>query len=140
MSERRSEKCHHPVAGELIHNSLEAVNLSEGELQVTIEEIPILLGVEALGDGRRPHEVTKEDGDELALAGNRGRAGPNSIGEAFRDVSHEACQTLVEGGSRPRGFGRGGRRRRRRLRLDRSAAIGAKTIRGIERRAATRAA
>ncbi len=48
----RAEQRHHAVAGQLIDDAFEAINLVKGQLQVLIEEVAIFLRIEALGDRR----------------------------------------------------------------------------------------
>ena len=47
VRDRRAEERHHAVARELVDDALEAVDLAEGELEVLVEEVAVLLGIEA---------------------------------------------------------------------------------------------
>ena len=52
VRDRRAEERHDAVAGELVDDALDAVDLAEREREVLLEELAILLGIEALGDRR----------------------------------------------------------------------------------------
>src|SRR5205807_3476658 len=51
---------------DLVHDPLDTVDLAEGELQVLVEQVVVLLGVEPLGDRGRARQVAEEDGHLLA--------------------------------------------------------------------------
>jgi hypothetical protein len=65
---RGPEERHQAVAGERVHDALESVDLAERHLEVALDELAVLLGIELLGDRRRADEVAEHHGDLLALA------------------------------------------------------------------------
>ena len=106
MRDRRAEERHHAVAGELIDDALEAIDLAEGELEVLVEQVAVLLGIEALGDRGRADEVAEEHGDQLALAGDGPLRGADLVREILGNVPREAVEAVL-GGRRSRRGRRG---------------------------------
>src|SRR5439155_166381 len=82
-------------ARDLIHDALEAVDLAEGELEVLVEQVVVLLGVEPLGDRGRAGEVAEEDGHLLALARDGVLRGADLGRERLRNVTREARERFV---------------------------------------------
>jgi hypothetical protein len=79
-----AEEGHDPVAGELVHRSLEAVDaVTEDPHEAVHEPVP-LLGVEFLLKVHRPLHVGEEDGDLLALAFQGRPGGPDLLDEVLR--------------------------------------------------------
>ena len=71
---RRAEQRHQAIARELIHHAFHAVDLGKDDVEILLEQVVVLLGIEALGDADRAHEIAEEHRDELALAGDRREA------------------------------------------------------------------
>ena len=93
VGDGRSEQRHDAVAGELRHDALDAIDLAGGDRDVLLEEIAILLRVEALGDGRRADQIAEHHGHELALARNDALTGADLGGEDGGDLARGRCVT-----------------------------------------------
>ena len=65
---RRAEEGHEPVARQYVHHAFEAVDLGEGDVDVVLDQVVVLLGVEPLGDRDRADQVAEQHRDLLALA------------------------------------------------------------------------
>src|SRR5205807_6354200 len=85
---------------DLVHDPLDTVDLAEGELQVLVEQVVVLLGIEALGDRGRAREVAEEDGHLLALAGDRLARGADLVREGLGDLLGEPLDRIVGGRGR----------------------------------------
>ena len=68
VRDRRAEERHEAVAGELVDDALEAVDLVEREVEVLVEQLAVLLRIEPLGDRGRADEIAEQHRDLLALA------------------------------------------------------------------------
>ena len=68
VGERRAEERHDPVAHDLVHGALVAVDGLHHALEDGVEEFSRLLGVAVGEELHRALEVGEEDGDLLALA------------------------------------------------------------------------
>src|SRR5262245_57653483 len=88
----RAEKRHHAVAGQLIDDTFEAVDLVKGQLQVLIEEVPIFFRIEALGDRRGADEITEEDRHQLPLARDRSLNVADLVREILGNVAGETVE------------------------------------------------
>ena len=67
VSSRRAEDGHHRVADELLHRAPVALELGAQLRVVRRERGAHVLGVELLGERRRPDEIGEEDADDLPL-------------------------------------------------------------------------
>src|SRR5206468_5392077 len=74
---------------------LQAIYLAERELEVLVQQVVILLGIEALRDRGRAREVAEEDGHLLALAGDRLLRGADLVRETLGDLLGEPLQRIV---------------------------------------------
>jgi haloalkane dehalogenase len=90
--ERRAEKRHDAVAGELDDGAFVAVDLVEHVAEAAVHERAHLLGVDALGDARRADDVGEEHGHELPLAFERG-AGRADARREVRGVYDDGAGT-----------------------------------------------
>ncbi len=128
VSDGRAEQRHEAVARQLVDDALDPVDLAEGELEVLVEKIVVLLGVEPLGDRGRPHQVAEENGHELPLSGGAASGVANLASELGGDVPR---QTVVgrrgrrRGGRGLRGEGLSAIRAEAKLRTDLGAAASA---------------
>jgi len=68
VGDRSSKQRHHAIARELIDDALEAIDLTQRQLQILVEELAVELRIEALGDSRRIHQIAEENRHALALA------------------------------------------------------------------------
>jgi hypothetical protein len=113
LCHRGAEERHEAVAGEHRDDALIAVDLREGELEILVEEVVVLLGIELLGDRRRAGEIAEEDRHLLPLALDVALCRADLVREGRGDAARET----VEGAA--------GRCRRRPW--DLAAALGAET-------------
>ena len=72
VGERRAEERHDPVAHDLVHRALVAVDRLHHPLEHGVEELARLLGIAVGQQLHRALEVGEEHGDLLALAFERG--------------------------------------------------------------------
>jgi hypothetical protein len=83
VGERRAEERHDPVAHDLIHRTLVAMDSLHHVLEYGIEDLPGLLGVAVGQQFHRAFQVSEEHGDLLALA-FQGRLGRQDLlGQMF---------------------------------------------------------
>ena len=68
VRERGAEQGHDPIAGELVHGSLETVNAVTEDREEAIHDRPPQLGVRALGEVHRADHVREQHRDLLSLA------------------------------------------------------------------------
>jgi len=68
VGDRRAENRHQAVSGELVHDAFVAVHAGNGVFQVGVEELPVVFGVEPLGDPRATGQVAEEYRDLALLA------------------------------------------------------------------------
>jgi hypothetical protein len=106
----RAEERHQAVTGQLVDDSLEAVDLGEGDLEVLLEQLAVYLRIEPLCDLRRSDEVAEQDRHPLALA-RRSAGAAQLVRQGIRNVSGESRQAVF-GRRRPGARRIGGRRRR----------------------------
>ena len=71
---RQAENGHHRVADELLGPAAQRGQLLGGGVEEAAQDLPGPLGVEALGQARRVHEVREQDGHHLAFLGLDQRA------------------------------------------------------------------
>ena len=95
VRDRRAEERHHAVAGELVDDALEAVDLAEAELDVLLEQLAVLLGVEPVGDRGRADEVAEQHRDELALAARAVGGRDQAADEALGHVAPELLEPVL---------------------------------------------
>ena len=103
MRHRRSEQRHQAVARELVHHAFHPVDLGEDHVEILLEEVVVLLGIEALGDADRADEVAEEHRDEFALAGDRReardrlrrRTGPSAREDASERIARGRWEIVV---------------------------------------------
>ncbi len=62
-----SPNCHHRVPDEFLDATPVALDNGAGRVEVVRKELPYVLGVASLGEGRVADEVGEKDGDEPAL-------------------------------------------------------------------------
>ena len=82
----RAEERHDPVAHDLVHGALVAVDGLHHVLEHGVEELARLLGIAVGEQLHRALEVGEEDGDLLALAFERGLGGEDLLGEVLGGV------------------------------------------------------
>ena len=111
VRERRAEEGHDPVAHDLVHGALVAVDSFHHPLEDRIEELPRLLGVAVGEQLHRALEVGEEHGHLLPFAFERALGGQDFLGEVLGGV----------------GLGRGELVRRR---AERSGALAAELVLG----------
>ena len=63
----------HGVADELLHGAAVALDQRAGQLEVTGEQLPQVLGLAGLGQRRPAHQVDEDDGDPAQFAASRSR-------------------------------------------------------------------
>ncbi len=81
VGQRGAEEGHDPVAHDLVHGPLVAVDGLHHAFQDRVEEFPRLLGVPVGQELHRPLEVSEEDRDLLALAFEGPLRGEDLLGE-----------------------------------------------------------
>ena len=86
VSDRRPEKRHDAVAGELVDRALEAVDAGAENREEAVHDPPPLLRVALLGELHRAHHVGEQHRHLLALALEGGAAGTDLLGEVLRGV------------------------------------------------------
>ena len=72
LRDRGSPDRHDGVADELLHDAAVAADDRPGELEVAREDLPYLLGVPFLREGREADEVAEQHRDVAELGGGRG--------------------------------------------------------------------
>ena len=87
VGDRRPEERHDPVAHDLVHGALVAMDGLHHPLEDGVEELPGLLGVAVGEQLHRALEVGEENGHLLALALECGLRGENPFGQVFRCVN-----------------------------------------------------
>src|SRR5215470_3289867 len=110
VGDRGAEERHDAVTGVLVDGPLVSVNAASKDTEEAIEQAMPFLGVDALRELHRAHDVGEEDGDELALAPERTLRGENLLDEMPRRVGarlggdrrREERATVV---AEPRAFG-----------------------------------
>jgi hypothetical protein len=118
MGEGRAKERHDPIAHDLVHRALVAVDRLHHELEDGIENLPCLLGITIGEQLHRPFEVGEEHGDLLALAFQGALRGQDLLGQMFRRVGLRGADL---------------RRRDRRRREQRRAASTAELLAGLVR-------
>ena len=86
VGDRGAEERHDAVAGVLVDGPLVAVDAAREDPEQAIEQAMPFLGIDALGELHRAHDVGEEDGDQLALAPERALGGENLLDEMPRRV------------------------------------------------------
>ena len=86
VGERRAEEGHDPVAHDLVHGPLVAVNGLHHPLEDRIQQLPGLLGVPVGEELHRALHVREEHRDLLALAFERGLRGEDLLGQVLGGV------------------------------------------------------
>src|SRR4029450_1894926 len=81
-----AEERHDAVAGVLVDGSLVSVNATRKDPEQAIEQAMPILGIDALRELHRAHDVGEEDGDQLALAPERALGRENLLDEMPRRV------------------------------------------------------
>src|SRR2546421_5886715 len=105
VRDRRAEEGHEPVAQELVHGALEAVDLGEHQLERAVDERVHVLGIERFRDGREAGGIGEEHADLLALARERGAVLQDALGEMRGGVSSRRLEPLGSAGGRRGGGG-----------------------------------
>src|SRR4030095_2049535 len=100
VGDRSAEERHDAVTGVLVDRPLVPVNAPREDPEQAIQQAMPVLGIDALRELHRAHDVGEEDGDQLALAPERALGGEDLLDEMPRRV-------------RPRLPGDGGRREAR---------------------------
>src|SRR5439155_1105911 len=80
------EERHDAVAGVLVDGSLVSVNAARKDPEQAIEQSMPFLGIDALRELHRAHDVGEEDGDQLALTPERALGRKNLVDEMPRRV------------------------------------------------------
>src|SRR5438874_10673681 len=86
VGDRRAEERHDAVAGVLVDGPLVSVNAARKDPEQAIEQAMPFLGIDALRELHRAHDVGEEDGDQLALAPERALGRKNLLDEMPRRV------------------------------------------------------
>jgi hypothetical protein len=86
VSERGAEEGHDPVAHDLVHRALVAVDRLHHVLEDGVKELPRLLRVAIGKQLHRALKIGEEDRDLLALALEGGLRGEDLLGEVLRGV------------------------------------------------------
>ena len=86
VGDRGAEERHDAVAGVLVDGPLVAVDAVGEDPEQAIEQAMPFLGIDALGELHRAHDVGEEDGDQLALALERAPRGEDLLDEMPRRV------------------------------------------------------
>ena len=68
MSDRGSEKCHHPVTGVLVDGASGAMNLFPENFEAAIHDVMNIFRVQLFGNSREVDHVSKKNGDQLILS------------------------------------------------------------------------
>jgi hypothetical protein len=87
VRDRRSEERHDPVAHDLVHRALVAMDGVHHELEDRVEQLARLLGVPVGDQLHRALEVGEEHGDLFPLALEGGLGGEDPLGEVLRRVA-----------------------------------------------------
>ena len=86
VGDRGAEERHDAVAGVLVDGPLVSVNAARKDPEQAIEQAMPFLGIDALRELHRAHDVGEEDGDQLALAPERALGRKNLLDEMPRRV------------------------------------------------------
>src|SRR4030095_8425932 len=86
VGNRGAEERHDSVAGVLVDSPLVSVNAARKDPEQAIEQAMPFLGIDALSELHRTHDVGEEDGDQLALAPERALGRKNLLDEMPRRV------------------------------------------------------
>src|SRR5262244_2204380 len=94
MGDWCAEERHDAVAQELVDRAFVAVHLTQHQLEGPVHELMHLFGIESLGNGGEPGDISEQDGHLLAFAFQRRPGGENFLGEMRWRVAlggGEAC-------------------------------------------------
>src|SRR2546426_10342904 len=86
VGDRGAEERHDAVAGVLVDGPLVSVNAARKDPEQAIEQAMPFLGIDALRELHRAHDVGEEDGDQLALAPERALGRKNLLDKMPRRV------------------------------------------------------
>ncbi len=86
MGDRRAEKGHHPISGELVDRPFVAVDLIHENLETPVHDCVNVFRIEFLGQGAKPGHIGEHHGDDLALPLDGASGGEDLIGQVFRGV------------------------------------------------------
>ena len=92
VGDRGAEERHDAIAGVLVDGSLVSVHAVREDPEQAIEQAMPFLGIDALRELHRAHDVGEEHGDQLALAPERALRRPES---SRRDAA--ACRSGARG-------------------------------------------
>ena len=87
VGERRAEQRHDPVAHDLVHRALVAMDRVHHVLEHRIEELARVLGIAVGQQFHRTLQVREQHGDLLALAFQGGLGGEDLLGQMLRGVA-----------------------------------------------------
>jgi hypothetical protein len=93
-----AEQGHDPVAGVLVHRTLEAVHALGENLKEALENPVPPFRIELLGQLHRALDVGEQHGDLLALAFEGGLRLQDLVGEVFGSVAARTSRQVVRGG------------------------------------------
>ena len=100
VGQRRAEERHDPVAHDLVHRALVAVDRLHHALEDGVEELARLLGIAVGEQLHRALEVGEEHRDLLALALEGGLGGEDLLGEVLGGVGLGRGEARLADGSR----------------------------------------
>ena len=86
VGQRRAEEGHDPVAHDLVHGALVAVDSFHHPLEDRIEQLPRLLGIAVGEQLHRALEISEEHGHLLPFAFERALGGQDSLGEVLGGI------------------------------------------------------
>src|SRR5207249_758627 len=89
VRQRRTEERHQPVAREVGDDTLELVDLATYDLEVAVEQLRVVLGIEARGDRRGSDEVAEEHRHLLTLTRDGTPRGADLVGQTRRNVTRQ---------------------------------------------------
>ena len=90
VGERRAEQRHDPVAHDLVHRALVAMDRVHHVLEHRIEELARVLGIAVGQQFHRALQVREQHGDLLALTFQGGLGGEDLLGQMLRGVALRA--------------------------------------------------
>jgi hypothetical protein len=97
LGERGAEQRHQPIARELVHHPLEAVDPLAQDRQAAIHHPPPVLRVEPLGQLHRPDHVREQHRHQLALPLQRAARRQHPLGQPVRRIGAPIARRRTTG-------------------------------------------
>jgi hypothetical protein len=97
LGERGAEQRHQPIASELVHHPLEAVDPLAQDRQAAIHHPPPVLRVEPLGQLHRPDHVREQHRHQLALPLQRAARRQHPLGQPVRRIGAPIARCRTTG-------------------------------------------